>query len=106
MEGLTERRGNFESCRGEPVTSKNLNNAQVAEIQQAITQARAGRATLSQLARAHDLAEDACLSGTLGELRGHIRAMTPRPVFRMEGRDILLGVISGVFTHLLLRKTR
>ena len=88
------------------MTSKTLNGAQVAEIQQALNQARAGRATLTQLARAHDLAEDACLHGTLGELREHIRAATPRPVFRMEGRDILLGVISGVFTHLLLRKTR
>ena len=87
------------------MTSKTLNGAQVAEIQQALNQARAGRATLTQLARAHDLAEDACLNGTLGELREHIRTMTPRPVFRMEGRDILLGVISGVFTHLLLKRT-
>ena len=88
------------------MSAKNLTSPQVAEIQQALAQARAGRATLTQLARAHDLAEDACLHGTLGELREHIRAMTPRPAFRMEGRDILLGVISGVFTHLLLRKTR
>lgn len=88
------------------VTSKPLAPSQVAEIQATLTNARAGRATLSQLAHAHDLAEDACLNGTLGELREHIRKMTPRPVFRMEGRDILLGVISGVFTHLLLKGKR
>jgi hypothetical protein len=88
------------------MTSKTLTSAQVAEIQKALTQARTGRATLSQLAHAHDLAEDACLNGTLGELREHIRAATPRPVFRMEGRDILLGVISGVFTHLLLKEKK
>ena len=86
--------------------AKNLNNTQVAEIQSTLANARAGRATLSQLAHAHDLADGACLNGTLGELRGHIRTMTPRPVFRMEGRDILLGVISGVFTHLLLKGRR
>jgi hypothetical protein len=88
------------------MTSKTLTPAQIAEIQKALAQARAGRATLSQLAHAHDLAEDACLNGTLGELREHIRAATPRPLFRMEGRDILLGVISGVFTHLLLKGKR
>jgi hypothetical protein len=88
------------------MTFKTLTAPQIAEIQSTLANARAGRATLSQLARAHDLADGACLNGTLGELRGHIRAMTPRPVFRMEGRDILLGVISGVFTHLLLREKK
>lgn len=88
------------------MTSKTLTPTQISEIQKALAEARAGRATLSQLARAHDLAEDACLNGTLGELREHIRRMTPRPVFRMGGRDILLGVISGVLTHLLLKEKR
>ena len=88
------------------MTTKILSSVQIAEIQSTLANARAGRATLSQLAHAHDLADGACLNGTLGELRGHIRTMTPRPVFRMEGRDILLGVISGVFTHLLLKGRR
>jgi hypothetical protein len=88
------------------MSSKTLTPTEIADIQSVLAQARAGRATLSQLAHAHDLAEDACLNGTLGELREHIRKMTPRPVFRMGGRDILLGVISGVLTHLLLKEKR
>ena len=59
------------------LSQKTLTPAQIAQIQDTLAHARAGKATLAQLAAAHDLAEDAGLNGTLGELRAHIRAMTP-----------------------------
>jgi len=83
--------------------SKKLTPAELAEIQKILVEARAGRATLPQLALAHELATGANLNGTLGELREHIRRATPRPPLRDEARAILLGIASGVFTHLLLR---
>ena len=51
---------------------------------------------------AHDLAEDATLNGTLGELRTHIRNMVPRPPLHAETKGVLLGVVSGILTHYLL----
>lgn len=79
---------------------------EIAEIRHTLTEARAGRATLAQLARAHDLANGASLNGTLGELRDYIRAMTPRPAMRDEAKAIFLGCVSGVFTHFLLQKRK
>jgi hypothetical protein len=64
---------------------------------------RAGKATLAELASAHDLAEDGGLNHCLGELRTHIRNATPEPAFRTEGKDILLGVGAGIITHYLLK---
>ena len=86
--------------------TKVLTPAEIAKVQKTLAEARAGRATLSQLAHAHDLANGADLNGTLGELREHIRCATPRPPLRDEARAIVLGVIGGVFTHLLLGKRR
>ena len=86
--------------------TRKLTPAEIAEIQKILADARAGRATLVQLAHAHDLCSSACLNGTLGEIRQHIRAMTPRPPLRDEARSIVLGFISGVFTHLVLEKRR
>ena len=65
---------------------------------------RAGKATLAQLAGAHDLAEDGGLNHCLGELRTLIRDATPEPPFRSEGKDILLGVGAGIITHYLLKR--
>jgi len=84
--------------------TKKLSPAEVAEVMRVLAEARAGHATLAQLARAHDLASGADLNGTLGELRDHIRAMVPRPAIRDEAQAIGLGIVSGVLTHLLLRK--
>jgi hypothetical protein len=84
--------------------TKTLTINEISEIQHVLDEARAGRATLVQLARAHDLASGASLNGTLGEIREHIRAMTPKPAMRDEAKAIFLGCISGVFTHLLLRR--
>ena len=89
-----------------PLPTKKLSPAEVAEVQKVLAEARAGRATLAQLARAHDLACGADLNGTLGELRDHIRAMTPRPALRDEAKAIVLGCISGVFTHMLLQRRK
>jgi hypothetical protein len=86
--------------------TKKLTPTEVAEIWRVLAEARAGRATLVQLARAHDLANGADLNGTLGEIREHIRAMTPRPPLRDEAKAIILGCISGVFTHLLLDRRK
>ena len=86
--------------------SKTLTPAEIAEIQKILADARAGRATLAQLGHAHDLCSGASLNGTLGEIRQHIRTMTPRPPLRDEARSIVLGFISGVFTHLVLEKRR
>ena len=86
--------------------SKTLTPSEIAEIQKALADARLGRATLSQLAHAHDLAEDAGLNGTLGELREHVRCATPKPPLRDEARAVVLGFISGVLTHVVLGQGR
>ena len=81
---------------------KNLTPAQVGLIQETLAHAREGKATLAQLAVAHDLAEGATLNGTLGELRAHIRNMVPRPPLHAETKGVLLGIVSGILTHYLL----
>ena len=82
---------------------KTLTPAQIAKVKETLAQARAGRATLLQLAEAHDLATGACLNGCLGEIRAHMRSMVPAPPLRSEAKGVLLGIISGVLTHMLLR---
>lgn len=79
-----------------------LTSSQVQEIRRALADARQGKATLKQLAHAHHLAEHQQLNGTLGELRDHIRRMTPSPPLRNEAKSIILGIISGVITWLIL----
>jgi hypothetical protein len=55
-----------------------------------------------QLATAHELASETGLSGTVGELRAHMRRMvTPLPLHSAT-KDVMLGVISGILTHHLL----
>jgi len=81
---------------------RKLTSAEIAEVEHTLALARAGSATLSQLAHAHDLATGACLNGTLGELREHIRRATPRPPVRDEMRAIVLGFLSGLATHAVL----
>jgi len=86
------------------VTIKKLSNEEVAQIRGVLALAREGRATLVQLAAAHDLAIGAVLNGCLGELRDHIRQMVSPPPFRAEGKNIALGIASGILTHYLLRR--
>jgi hypothetical protein len=64
--------------------------------------AREGRATLTQLAAAHDLAEGSNLNGALGELRKHIcQKVSPLPLHD-SAKHIALGVISGILAHHIL----
>jgi hypothetical protein len=81
---------------------KPLAPAEVSQVQSTLTLARQGRATLVQLATAHDLASGAGLNGTLGELRAHIRQMVTPPPLHDSSKHIVLGVISGILTHHLL----
>jgi hypothetical protein len=80
---------------------------QISQLRHTIAIAREGRATLPQLAGAHELAQGAGLPGCAAELRAHIRAVAAdrdapiaaRPVHH----DVALGVISGLMTHVLIR---
>lgn len=84
---------------------RELTPDEIGHLTTAVRAARKGEATLAQLAHAHDLAQGAMLNGTVGELRGHIRAMTPQPPMRVEAKSILLGVLSGILTHYIFRWT-
>lgn len=90
--------------------TKEISDDEVGNIQRALTDARKGRATLKQLAHAHDVAETHSnshrLSATIGELRDHIRRMTPAPLAHAEAKSLLLGVISGVITWFILGRTK
>ena len=83
---------------------KTLTPTEVAEIRRALDDARAGRASLTHLARAHDLVSGTSATTTLGELREHIRQCTPKPPLRDEGKAIFLGFLSGVLTHVILKR--
>lgn len=72
-------------------------------VQEALAHARAGRATLPQLAAAHELACAEQKNGDVGELREHIRRMVPAPPARTEVKAVVLGILSGVLTHYLLK---
>lgn len=76
--------------------------ADVAAIQKALADARAGRATLGELGHAHDLASAAGAHHTLEEIRGHMRVMNPPPRLRAEVKSVGLGIVSGLLTHLVL----
>ena len=85
------------------MATKVLTKEQIASIQDTLVHAREGRATLCQLAAAHDLANGADLNSTLGELRDHMRRMVPAPVMHLEAKSVVLGIISGLLTHYFLR---
>lgn len=86
-----------------PATCRKLTKAEAMDIKVALDAARKGAATLKQLAHAHTLAEEACLNGTIGELRGHIRRLAPAPPGHTEAKSILLGIVAGVITNFILR---
>ena len=81
---------------------KAIPKAEVAQIQETLALARQGKATLSQLAAAYELASGAGLNNSLGELRAHIRQMVTPPPLHDSSRHIVLGVISGILTHYIL----
>lgn len=86
-----------------------ISSDEVGSIQRALNDARFGRATLKQLAHAHDVCETHSashnLSATIGELREHIRKLTPAPpsnTITSIFKSLLLGTISGIITWTLL----
>jgi len=81
-----------------------LTNSQIVQLQQTLERARDGRATLIELAQAHDLALGAGLTACSAELRAHIRtrAADHDVPHKRSGRDVLTGVISGMLTHAIL----
>ena len=87
------------------MTTKTLTPAQADAVKSTLDLARSGRATLVQLAVAHDLASGASLNGCLGELRSHIRGMVSPAPLHGTTKDLALGVVSGIFTHVILRNT-
>lgn len=89
--------------------TRSINNDEIGGIQRALNDARNGRATLKQLANAHDVAETHSashnLSATIGELREHIRTLTPAPPssgIKTIVKSLILGTISGIITWTLL----
>jgi hypothetical protein len=83
---------------------KKLSPGEIQLLQDTLKAARGGRATLTQAATAHDLAQAAELVHCSAELRAHIRELAadhsePK---RKAGRDVFTGVVSGVMTHVLL----
>jgi hypothetical protein len=87
------------------LTPSKITPAVVTKIRDTLDLARSGRATLTQLAVAHDLASNASLNGCLGEIRSHIRGMVSPAPLHGTTKDIALGVVSGIVTHVILRNT-
>jgi hypothetical protein len=81
---------------------KTLSPVEAAQVKSTLALARSGRATLVQLALAHELASGSGLNGTLGELREHMRRMISPPPLHESSKHIVLGVISGIITHYAL----
>jgi hypothetical protein len=85
-------------------TPAKLTPLQGLQIQKTIALGRDGRASLVQLAKAHDLCQGAGLTACSAELRAHIRTMAADHdvPHKRSGRDVLTGVISGMITHAIL----
>ena len=89
------------------MTGLNQTQDDVATMRTALDAARHGGASVDQLAHAHELAEKHRLPTVTQELRRHIRHLIPDPDFEAKRFDtikiLILGVTSGICTHLLLR---
>jgi hypothetical protein len=81
---------------------KKLSPVEVKTLQDTLVLARVGKASMTQLATAHDLANAASLNGCLGEIRQHIRGIVQPPAYHAAGKNVALGVVSGILTHMLL----
>jgi hypothetical protein len=78
------------------------------EIRSVLAHARNGGASMSSLARAHELAEVNHLPFATAEIRQHMRDLIPDPDDhpRETLKAIVLGVASGIATHLILRASK
>jgi len=81
---------------------KKLTPAEVARVRDVLDRARLSRASLSELGAAHDLAADAGLPATAGELRWHVRRVVAEPSPHSAIGDVLVGVVAGLLTHHVL----
>jgi len=81
-----------------------MTTEQAKLLKQTIMSARGGRASLLDLARAHELAVEAKLPGCAAELRAHVRAVAADHHVEHSSarRDVFTGIVSGVLTHVLL----
>jgi hypothetical protein len=74
------------------------------QVRKALDAARADGASLAQLMAAHQIAEKWKLVHVVAELRQHVRHMIPDKRLHISTtNNILLGIVSGVFTHYLLK---
>jgi len=82
----------------------NLTDQEKSSLRNTLSAAREGRASLLELAKAHHLADRGDLPGCAAELRAHIRAAATDRADRASSarRDVFMGVVSGVLTHVLL----
>jgi len=81
---------------------RKLSPSEVARVRDALSHARLSRASLSELGAAHDLAADAGLPATAGELRWHVRRVVAEPSPHSALGDVMAGVVSGLLTHHIL----
>jgi hypothetical protein len=77
---------------------------EAVKVRMVLDLARDGKASLGELGTAHDLAESAGLTATAGELRGYVRHKVTPKTTPDTGRDLVLGIASGMITHHLLGK--
>jgi hypothetical protein len=77
---------------------------EATKIQTALTAARRGGASVSQLAEAHTLAEKHQLANVTADLRRHLRALIPDPNNGRVSvsRSFTIGVASGLMTWILV----
>ena len=75
-------------------------------VRKAVADGEAGRATLGQLARAHDICAREGANKTLGILREEIRRMTPRPERWTFLRSVFAGLIAGSIVSLTVGRRR
>jgi len=64
-------------------------------VRATVVNGETGQATLTELARAHDICTRAGATKTLGVLRQQIRRMTPGPQVTGFVRTVIAGVIAG-----------
>jgi len=78
---------------------------QAESVSEILARARANRASLGDLGTAHDLAVAAGLPACASELLGHLRTRVSADRPSGLGRDVLVGLATGLLTHQVLKGT-